>query len=208
MSFFNKAKSNFMGGLRNTVDRNNDGKRGFGEWARFGLQSFANPTLALGRVAYNANQNRQSFSNPYERQQFQMSQQQPVSGGVQDLQQNIQPFNPNLSGYAQQAPQQGNYGSPDVPRQGFNFMGLPAMNRSDANGLNMKSEAANMVGNSGYRTMGGQSIDERFNPMGRHDAFVRSMDMAKYMGDINPNNSYAYDRDNQADMRELMLKNR
>lgn len=66
------------------------------------------------------------------------------------------------------------------------YNAAPVMGRSDINAINMKSEAANMVNDPNARQMNSNSIAQRFNPLAGHEAHIRSMDMAKYAGELNP----------------------
>jgi hypothetical protein len=78
LSGFNsgRAKNSVVGGIKSTVDYNNDGRRSFGEWARFGLGALASPTFTAARVGYNALQGRTPWASPYQRQDFGLSQPQ------------------------------------------------------------------------------------------------------------------------------------
>lgn len=96
MSFFNSMKPSrignaLQGGFKQAVDYNNDGKRSFGEYLRFGVGAMANPTFAAARVAYNGRQGMNPWASPYQRQEFGLSAQQPQAplGQPQDM------FDPN-----------------------------------------------------------------------------------------------------------------
>lgn len=191
-------KSPVYGGLQKTVDYNKDGKRGFGEWLRFGAGAMANPYQAAGRVAYNTfqnNQGRDAFRNeyatPYQRQQFQL--QQPLE--VKDFVNRFDVPSSGLSSNPNDVPRQpmndippvGNVGA---PRPGFNFMGAPAMGKADYNALFNKSEAANYVNDPNSRIINNNSVSDRFNVLGGHEAMIRKLNMAKYLGELNPTAAY------------------
>jgi len=66
------------------------------------------------------------------------------------------------------------------------YNAAPMMSKADMNAINMKAGAANMLYDPMSRTMKDTSISSRFDPMARHNAFVKKLDMAKYAGELNP----------------------
>lgn len=87
MSFFNmkanRLGNSIQGGFKRAVDYNNDGKRSFGEYLRFGAGAIANPGFQAARVGFNALQGRTPWASPYQRQEFSLNAQQPQQAPAQ-----------------------------------------------------------------------------------------------------------------------------
>ena len=163
MSFFNKLK----GGFNATVDTNKDGKRSLWEYGKFGLGALFAPTMTAARVGYNTSRYQPSQLNPYQRQNFGLTAQQPQNpqGAPQDFQQNINYGMQGLPGYQPQQP----FRAPQQFPQSGNLSQMAMMNPSLCSGsayqdignnyMNAKPSNYNGYGIDNASSVGGHWVD-------------------------------------------------
>ena len=77
-----------------------------------------------------------------------------------------------------------------MPVSNFDYNSAPAMTIADMNKLKMQAEFSNYFTDPSSRGINYTSVAQRFNPLARHEAFIKSMNMAKYAGELNPTQAY------------------